>query len=122
MVVARAVPPPWFHMAKSTNVRAIYVGFATDRQHALAVSISRRGVHVVAVDNVGGCFDSPPPAPYLARKALFSWREFLARERCYSGDDGSGSMRERIVAGAISLMASCGGEPEWLDAPRISLR
>ena len=108
-------------MAKGTNLQMIYVGFAADRRHALAVGISRRGVHAVAVDYVAGCFDSPPPAPYLARKALFSWREFWARERSYSGDDGSGPMRERVVAGAISLMASHGGEIEWLGSLRITV-
>lgn len=110
-----------FHMGEDARVRTIYAGFSEDRRHALAVGISRRGVHVLAVDNVAGCFDTPPPAPYLARKASFSWREFRERERCYSGDDGSGCMRERVVAGAISLMASCGGEPEWLGVPQMSL-
>jgi hypothetical protein len=103
-------------MGKDTRVRTIYVGFSEDREHALVVGISRRGVHVLSLDNVAGCFDTPPPAPYLARKAFFSWREFWMRERCYSGDDGSGPMRERIVAGAISLIAFCSGEPEWLNA------
>lgn len=103
-------------MARGTRVRTIYVRFSQDGQHALAVGISRRGVHVLAADNVAGCFDTSPPTPYLAMKAFFSWQEFWERERCYSGDDGSGPMRERIVAGAISLMASCSGEPEWLNA------
>lgn len=108
-------------MARSTKARAIYIGFAADKQYALAVGISRRGVHVVAVDNVAGCFDSPPLAPYLLRKAFFSWREFWGRERCYTGDDGSGLMRERVVAGAISLMASFSGEPQWSEALRIRM-
>ena len=96
-------------------VRLVYRQFSQVKRHALAVGISHWGVHVVEVDFVGECLGSSSPGPFLARKAVFSWEGFRRRERCYSGDDGSGSMKHRLVAGAISLIARYGGDAEWLD-------
>ena len=91
----------------------IFHEFSADGKHALVVAISRRGVHVLEIAEIGGCFDSPE-ATYLAKRAALPWREFRARDRCYSGDDGSGCLRQRIVAGAISAIASRGGDHVWL--------
>ncbi len=102
-------------MGKTEEIKVIFRGFSADRRHTLIVGISRRGVHVTEVADARGCFDQPPPAPYLATTAVFSWQEFRGRERCYSGDDGSGCLRQRIVAGAISLIAYYGGDEKWLD-------
>ena len=46
---------------------------------------------------------------FSVQDGFFTWRAWRERERCYSGDDGSGRMRARLVAGALSLMAYYGG-------------
>lgn len=105
-------------MGISEEIRVVFRGLSADRRGALIVGISRRGVHVTEVVDARACFDQSPRAPYLATTAVFSWQEFRGRERCYSGDDGSGCLRRRIVAGAISLIAAHGGDHAWLTTAR----
>jgi hypothetical protein len=58
---------------------------------------------------------------YHVDEAFFTWEQYRDRERSYRGDDGSGNMKARIVAGAISLMGNWGpssdscGEVDSLD-------
>ena len=49
---------------------------------------------------------------FSVQDGWFSWDSYRERERCYSGDDGSGTMKKRIVAGAISLLAYWGGSSD----------
>ena len=49
---------------------------------------------------------------YSVQNGWFNWDSYRKRERCYSGDDGSGTMKKRIVAGAISLLAYWGGSSD----------
>ena len=49
---------------------------------------------------------------YSVRDGWFSWESYRKRERCYSGDDGSGRLKDRLVAGAISLLAYYGGSTD----------
>src|ERR1700744_4673102 len=43
---------------------------------------------------------------------FFTWQQYAKRERCYSGDNGSGNHKDRLVAGAISLLAYWGGSSD----------
>jgi hypothetical protein len=45
---------------------------------------------------------------FSVQSAFFSWRDYYKRQPSYSRDNGCGRMKERIVAGAISLL-SCWG-------------
>gem|GEM_PF-6684470 len=105
-------------MGTSEEIRVVFRGLSADQRSALVVGISRRGVHITEVVDARACFDQSPPAPYLATTTAFSWQEFRRRERCYSGDGGSGCLRQRIVAGAISLIAAHGGAHVWLTTAR----
>ena len=49
------------------------------------------------------------PAYHVA-EGFWTWETYRKRERCYSGDTGTGRMRDRLVAGAISLMCHWGGD------------
>jgi hypothetical protein len=55
-------------------------------------------------------------------EGFFSWNDYHQRDRNYSGDDGSGNMQNRLVAGAISLLghwgpssSDCCGDVDSLD-------
>jgi len=49
---------------------------------------------------------------YSVQEGYFTWKQYRDREQCYSGDDGSGKMTARLVAGAISLLAYWGGSSD----------
>ena len=53
---------------------------------------------------------------YLLTEGGFSWEDFKNRERCYSRDNGTGTMKARLVAGAISLLSACGGATSQVDS------
>jgi hypothetical protein len=53
---------------------------------------------------------------FICTEGWFSWERYWKRERLYSGDDGTGRMQARIVAGAISLLAHWGGENTFVDS------
>lgn len=58
---------------------------------------------------------------YHVHEGFYTWDSWRKRERSYSGDNGKGRMKDRIVAGAISLMGDKGpssdscGEVDRLD-------
>ena len=85
--------------------------------HGLSVSIDRQGVNVAEMTPVEGLIEKPE-GRYLVQTASFSWDKFRNRQRCYSGDNGAGRMRARLVAGAISLLAYWGGDESWLNRQR----
>jgi hypothetical protein len=49
---------------------------------------------------------------YRVTERSFTWEDYRTRDRCYSGDDGSGKLKARLVAGAISLLAYWGGSSD----------
>ena len=55
--------------------------------------------------------DYESPA-YRVEEGFYTWEAFWSRKRYYSGDNGSGRMKDRIVAGAISLMGLWGGSSD----------
>lgn len=79
----------------------------------LMVGIDRQGVTIREWSD-----DCATDGPYHFDEGFFSWERFRKRDRSYSGDNGTGKLRERIIAGAISLMSywgpssdSCGDVP-----------
>lgn len=93
------------------SYREIYRETDDTGENGLAVGIGRDGLRVVECRYIGDA-----DAPYLKITGHFTWPEYRARYRGYSGDDGSGRMRDRLVAGAISLLAYWGGEEELVDS------
>jgi hypothetical protein len=95
-------------------MRNIYHKTVPDTGSGLSVAIGREGIAVSEVTSVAGLIDNPP-APLLVVTRTFSWKQYRERERVYSGDNGAGNMRARLVASAISLIAYWSGEETWLD-------
>jgi hypothetical protein len=52
--------------------------------------------------------DDASERAYHVHEAYFTWEQYRTRERNYSGDDGHGRMKQRLVAGALSLMSYYG--------------
>jgi hypothetical protein len=52
---------------------------------------------------------------FILTEGWYTWDDFKHRDRNYSGDDGRGTMKHRIVAGAISLRGEWGGETKFVD-------
>jgi hypothetical protein len=86
----------------------------TDTESGLSVSIDRNGIAIKEITPVAGMMDDPE-GDYLITEGRFSWEQYRGRTRSYAGDDGQGRMRDRLVAGAISLLAYWGGEESWSD-------
>ena len=83
------------------------------KQHpesGLCVAIERDGIRVVEITWASEDEIGKHGGRWLVQAALFTWSAYHERNRCYSGDDGSGRLRDRIVNGAISLIAYWGGE------------
>jgi hypothetical protein len=45
---------------------------------------------------------------YHVHEAFFTWEQYRKRDRSYSRDDGTGKLKQRLVAAAISLMGYWG--------------
>jgi hypothetical protein len=97
--------------------RVIYAQTDARGEHGLAVGISRDGVHVTECHYVGAV----APAPYLRRSAVYTWPQYRSRYCGYWGDDGTGPMARRLVAGAISLLSYWGGDEEFVPEMDLSL-
>lgn len=54
--------------------------------------------------------DTPEDADkrFHVHEGFYSWEAWRKRERSYCGDNSSGNLKNRIVAGAISLMTYFG--------------
>ena len=83
-------------------------------ENGLSVAINSNGVSAKEVCSVVGLIDNPP-SDLLVTEGYWTWEEYRKRDRCYGGDDGSGRIKERIVAGAISLLGYWGGSESWID-------
>jgi hypothetical protein len=81
----------------------------------LMVAIDRNGITVRQ-------WSEGEEKPFHFDEGFFSWNDYHQRDRNYSGDDGSGNMQNRLVAGAISLLghwgpssSDCCGDVDSLD-------
>lgn len=92
----------------------LYSETSPDGAHGLAVGISRYGLHAVQVDRLDD-------GRFLKQAGIFDWPAVRQRERCYSGDDGRGRLRQRLVAAAISLLAYHGGDEALTEHLDLSL-
>lgn len=67
----------------------------------LMVWIDRQGLSIRQ-------WDDESDIGFNVQTAFYSWARYKDRAHVYSGDDGSGRMKARLVAGAISLLAYWG--------------
>jgi hypothetical protein len=50
---------------------------------------------------------------FVVTEGWFTWEQYRKRDRgVYSGDDGSRRLKQRLVAGAISLLSYYGGHSD----------
>ena len=90
----------------------------TTSESGLSVGIDKFGICISELTYVRGLIEDLPDGDWLVTTAHFSWNlwknRFKKNLSCYSGDDGSGKMVDRIVSGAISLLAYYGGREEFI--------
>lgn len=56
-----------------------------------------------------------PESDFVLTEGWYSWEDYRNRNRVYCRDNGSGTMKARIVAGAISLRCEHGGEQTYVN-------
>lgn len=95
-------------------MKNIYHKVVRETGSGLSVGIDEYGIKVSELTCIEGLIEDPEGA-YLIITGHFSWNAYYNRNRCYGGDNGTGNMRERLVAGAISLLAYWGGEEGFID-------